>query len=591
MSCPAPTAGGEARERALWPRAGAMMVRHGTAFLVVAAFLVSGLLTLPAFGVAWDEGLGNLFFGQRYLRYLTTLDRAYLDFARRLPADDAAGLRISESPMRDRPHEFPPVADVVSAASMELLGRRLRWLDPVDAFHLSAVLLASAMLVAVYRFAARRLGLTAAYVALVALGTFPRLWGDMHFNVKDVPVAALLCFAVLAYVSWFERPGWGRACLAGALGGLALGVKANAAFLPLVLALGLWSGPRLARPGSWPRRVARLAGHHLAMLAVAAAVYVAAWPYLYARPARVLEHVRYVVSQGDRPGADGFNVEPALMVLATMPEATLALWLGGVAALAWLGAAAFRGARRGGAAVVPPGSASAEELQWGRLLLAWCFVPIARASLPGTASFDGVRHFLEFLPAAALLAGWGAQRLCARAERRVPRSGRLAAVAIVGAVALPGVVGIARYWPAPHVYFNHLTALAGGAERLFGPSETSDYWATSYRLGMEWLNAAAEPDARLVVPVAGWLARISGPRWLRPDIDVVADRDLRAALGGGRPVYVMFVTRPEFYTDLARWCVATRQPVHRLEVVGRPILLVFRLGPHTLPAVGPAGQA
>jgi len=565
---------------------GAALRRHGPACVIVGAFLISGLLTLPAFGVAWDEGLGNLFFGTRHLHYFTTFNCAYLDFQRDLPADVVAGLRLGESPMRDRPHEFPPVADLASAASMELAGRRLGWLDPVDAFHVPGVLLATAMLVAVYRFAWHRLGPTAAYVALVALATFPRLWGDMHFNVKDVAAAALFCFALLSYLRWYERPGWGRACLAGAAGGLALGVKANAAFLPLVLALGLWPGPRLARPASRAARLTQLVGQHASMVAVAAAVYVAAWPYLHANPMRALEHLRYVLSQGDRPGAESLNPQPIAMTAATMPEATLALWFGAVAMLLWLGAVEFsrgRGKRR--EAALPAGE-GADVLPCGRLLLAWCLVPIARASLPGTANFDGVRHFLEFLPAAALLAGWAASRLGAVVERRLPGRGWLAAVGIAGAVAAPGVAGIAQYWPAPHLYFNRLAALAGGAERLFGPAEVTDYWATSYRLGMSWLNATAEPEARIVVPVAGWLARIAGPRWLRPDLEVVADRDLEAALAGDRPVYVMFVTRREFYTDLAGWCEATRRPVHRLDVAGRPILVVFELGPRSRAGAG-----
>jgi hypothetical protein len=40
---------------------------------------------------------------------------------------------------------------------------------------------------AIYRFAEPKLGKFAAIMALLFLGTFPRFWADMHFNVKDVP--------------------------------------------------------------------------------------------------------------------------------------------------------------------------------------------------------------------------------------------------------------------------------------------------------------------------------------------------------------------------------------------------------------------
>ena len=46
-----------------------------------------------------------------------------------------------------------------------------------------------------------------------------------------------------------------------------------------------------------------------------------------------------------------------------------------------------------------------------RLWLAWLMVPIIRISLPGMINFGGIRHFLEFIPAAALIAGYGAASL------------------------------------------------------------------------------------------------------------------------------------------------------------------------------------
>ena len=43
------------------------------ALILVLVFLVSGVLTLPQYGISWDEGLGNLFFGERYFYYLTSI--------------------------------------------------------------------------------------------------------------------------------------------------------------------------------------------------------------------------------------------------------------------------------------------------------------------------------------------------------------------------------------------------------------------------------------------------------------------------------------------------------------------------------------
>ena len=51
--------------------------RHSTRLALgfVLLFLLSGVLTLPNYGITWDEGLGNFFFGERYFRYFTSFDQ------------------------------------------------------------------------------------------------------------------------------------------------------------------------------------------------------------------------------------------------------------------------------------------------------------------------------------------------------------------------------------------------------------------------------------------------------------------------------------------------------------------------------------
>ena len=54
-----------------------------------------------------------------------------------------------------------------------------------------------------------------------------------------------------------------------------------------------------------------------------------------------------------------------------------------------------------GLAVVVLRAVRRSEGVW-RLLLVWMLIPILRLSIPSGLNFDGIRHFLEFLPAAAL---------------------------------------------------------------------------------------------------------------------------------------------------------------------------------------------
>ena len=48
--------------------------------LIVLVFFLTATLTLKNYGISWDEGLGNLFFGERYMYYFLTFQEKYLDF-------------------------------------------------------------------------------------------------------------------------------------------------------------------------------------------------------------------------------------------------------------------------------------------------------------------------------------------------------------------------------------------------------------------------------------------------------------------------------------------------------------------------------
>ena len=68
------------------------------ALLLVLIFLISGILTLPRYGLSWDEGLGNVFFGERYYFYLSTFQEKYLDVRTNLAATRDLPLDLYLSP-------------------------------------------------------------------------------------------------------------------------------------------------------------------------------------------------------------------------------------------------------------------------------------------------------------------------------------------------------------------------------------------------------------------------------------------------------------------------------------------------------------
>jgi hypothetical protein len=107
----------------------------------------------------------------------------------------------------------------------------------------------------------------------------------------------------------------------------------------------------------------------------------------------------------------------------------------------------------------------------------------------GTTLYDNGRHYLFLWTAAFLFAGVAIEWIL---DWRVPSGLR---IGLVAALLLPGPAGILRLHPYEYVYFNEL---AGGVHGAFRRYEL-DYWATSYREAMDYINRQASPGAWIAV--------------------------------------------------------------------------------------------
>ncbi len=528
--------------------------------IFVILFFCLGVSTLRIYGISWDEGLGNFFFGERYLFYLTTFQDKYLDFNADLSRLKDLPLDLYQSPFRVYPYEFPPFADILSSASMHLFSYTLDWMDPVDAFHLFSVAITSIFLYTLYAFFSKRTGRLSALFAVLFLASFPRFWGDMHFNPKDIPVTVFIGFVIMAYLSWYERPKITQALLTGLLFGCAVAIKANAVFTPIILLLGIW--PWNLKSETWKSNLNHLFRflHHYAVMGLTAiSVYFLSWPYLYADPMRVLDHVRYITTQGGRTGNSGWNWTPLLQVITTMPEVMLIFLLAGLFFIIH--------------------QLLQKDQPVLRLWLAWLIVPIIRISLPGMINFGGIRHFLEFIPAAALIAGYGAASLVDILSKGVPVRKLLLAT---GAALLifANITWITiRFHPYQYIYYNSLIGGLPGAAERFGISEATDYWAVSYRQGLNWLNNHTMGKINLYVPIADWLVRLPQKTWLRPGIEIIDQAQAGDMLEQQQPFYVMIVNNPYFYDEIAEFAVEKMKPAYQITVDGSPILNIYQMKP------------
>lgn len=560
------------------------MRRWGPPAVLSLLLLTFGFPALRRYNVTWDEALGDFFFGQRFWSYLTTLDPVYLDF-RSQPYPPGHVPDLSSSELRHAPHHHYFVGGTLAAAASALLHDRLGLLDPFDGYHAVNLLLSVPLLFLWYRFLLRRFGFVAATTAPLLFFLSPRVVCDLMANVKDFPATVFFSLALIAFLRAYEAGSFTGVVATGVLWGIALGARTNALFIAPIIGLLLLTG---GLPPGWGR-------FHRALLAIVlagclgAVVWIAVWPYTWEDPpARLWQHLVFLATRGETTGPESI-APPLPNILYTTPVPFLVLFLLGL----W--PTLRRVLHRDRAAL---------------LIVIWILVVGGRLFLPGAVNYDGVRHFLELFPAMAMAAALGASwcvdlvagpprpiRHAAsgtgHSARAIRRSAPAPPVRSAPGLLLLALPIVSMAWtlgtvhPFEICYWNVLIGGLEGAQRR-GMAQSSDYWGTSYRLGLEWLDEHAPPGSALAVPIMEHTVRLVAPQRLRPDIRLLrltspldphvsaADWALLRQEAAAHPVFVMFVPRADWMNDIMGFLLKHRTPIKSWSLDGAPVLLIYR---------------
>lgn len=284
------------------------------------------------------------------------------------------------------------------------------------------------------------------------------------------------------------------------------------------------------------------------MFATGMAVMFAVWPWLWSDPiGHLRRNLEYVMNRVTHTPASMTTSPLAMLAFTTQPLFLLLIVVGIALALA-------------------------RRRPLDQFLLIWSGVLLARVVV--SVNFDGVRHFLELFPPLAALAGASLLKL----ERRTALAA--AVVAIV-----PGIAGIVHMHPFEDAYWNFLIGGVRGAQRY---PQSGEYWATSYRQGLEWINAHAPQGSALAVPIAEQTVAIAAPWRLRRDVELVRyapavppyDPERLPHLierAQRQPVFVMFIRRDENGNELTRACLAGLKPAAQWSRDGVPLLEIYSL--------------
>ncbi len=527
--------------------------------VIILAFFLSTTLTLKNYGLSWDEGLGNLFFGERYVYYFLNFQEKYIDFKVNL-FQDTKIFNLYSSPFRELPHEFPPLADTISASFMIFLAEIIQIMDPVDAFHFAKIFMAVVFFIIFFLVIRKYFCWQISIFSIFFLAFYPRFWGDVHFNPKDIPLLIFFSLTIFAYDRWLRNKRWINVVYIGLLGGATIAIKANAVFIPIILILGLWEVNLKA--GDYKDKVLQLSKdilQHSMMLVIALFTYIGSWPYLYVQnnPIRGIQmYFEFIISQGGRKGPMEFQIDPLVQVITSMPEIMIVFLIIGIAYSIYQ-------------TIQKPNSIY-------RLFIIWLIVPIVRISMPGMVNFDGIRHFLEFLPAACVLASIGLWQIGVWLKRKAPSYEKLFFAGFTLITVLNFSYALISTNPHQYIYYNSLVGGISGAREKFGANEVTDYWAISYRKGMNWINEYGENQAKVVVPIAGWLVELTEPIWLRDDMDYLEVETISELEHITETIYVMVLERPGFFDKVAEYVVENYNVVYVESIQGVKLMTIYQ---------------
>jgi hypothetical protein len=146
------------------------------------------------------------------------------------------------------------------------------------------------------------------------------------------------------------------------------------------------------------------------------------------------------------------------------------------------------------------------------VIMVWFTVPLAGVVFLGLPSYGNFRHYLFSLPPIFFIGGVGLDWLLKLTRGQTLRIG------IVVLLLIPGMISLVQLHPYEYIYYN---SLAGGVKGAEGYYEL-DYWCTSYREAVEYVNQNAPSASRVVA----WGPTATAQTFARGDLLIMTEAEV-----------------------------------------------------------------
>jgi hypothetical protein len=472
--------------------------------LVFWIYFCLGLVTLNDYGISWDEP-AHFKRGQAYLHYYLTRESSYEDVIqydlKKARSDKNYHDRsIYKNDTFDPGYFFendsahPPLNGILAALTNKIFYEKLGWVGDVAGYHIFEILISSVLVAVVFCWAFEVGGIWTGVLAAIFMGAYPLFWAESHFNIKD-PVETAFVFLSL-YFFWrgVVKTSSKNIIFSSIFAGMALGTKFNIVFLPLMIVP--WMGFLLVKNRKLflsfmvsKRIILALCFFPL----IVYFIFVISWPYIWEDIYQnTIEALIYYKSIGVENSfqidsiSGKWNPYAVRWIIYTTPPLMIFFFLIGLVGLT----------------KEKKGVAGAHFL-WLSVFL----VTLVRVSIPGMTIYGGVRQIMEYIPAMALIAALGAERV-----RRLVGVNYF----FLAAILLVLVWTNYKLHPYENIYFNDLGGGLKSAVESGFPSAANSF-GTAYLEGIEWVNENLEEGANLAL-VQGTTENVPS-YWIAPKIN------------------------------------------------------------------------
>lgn len=561
----------------------ALLNRKLIAFLVGIIYFVLLLSSMPDYNIFWDAR-NHYFKGQAFVQFFLTGKKDYeglpitkdyaryhRDYVSKYSPDLDTERKVSSDPnyrrsiYQDEFHTFrwlinsnqiehPVFSDIMSSFSNVIFYEKLGWLRDDYSYRIYTLILAASLVAVIFYWATTLFGFFPGIVSLLVLATTPLFWAESHFNLKDVPQMTFFSMAIWQFWKGVVSKQKRNIIFSALFASFAFSTKLNIVFLPFILVpwfVFFYLNQSKQNRKVYHKWIWLLFAYPLIMLGV----FFASWPQMWYDPIRnfirVIEIYKAIgIAPDYTPGLRtlfGFSTYAGLWIAVSTYPIVLLLGLTGIL---------YSFKRLKGKGDFLP-----------LLLLLWFFVPIARASLPFTSIFGGVRHIMEYIPALSMLAGYGTFNLL----KFIPKKFKTIAGAFFIVSFVPLLLIIIKLHPAENVYFNSLIGGLSGAKKANIPG-----WGYNdggiYRKATDWLNQNAKKNSHIAVA-------FSEPAdFYIPELrkDLLADNLFSGYLQKGE--YVIGLTHDNGleHTYRLKYSETFLEPVYEYVVDGVPLIKIWK---------------